>query len=124
MNHFHLKANRENHFFLRQFVSFKAIFLSLLRVFPFIGTFLPLSYILILVCKFYLLHIGLRKTAMSLSCSYLIAMCPLSGSSMIYHIKIVNGNNQNLRLVCLISFFALYDQLGHILFSQSVFLTV
>ena len=124
MNHFYLKTNRENHFFLRQFVSFKAIFLSLLCVFPCIGTFLPLSCILILVCEFYLLHIGLRKTVMSLSCSYLVAVCPLSGSSMIYHIKIVNDNNQNLRLVCLISFLALYDQLGHILCSQSVFLAV
>ena len=124
MNHFHLKANRENCFFLRQFVSLKAFFLLLLCVFPCIGTFLPLfhtfSYWYV---SFIYFTLGLKDSS-ELVCSYLIAMCPLLGSSMIYHIKIVNDNNQTLRLACLICFFALYDQLGHILCCQSVFLTI
>ena len=84
MNHFHLKANRENHFFFRQFISFMAIFLSLVCVVvPCINTFLPLFH------TFSYWYVSFIYFTLNI-----IVICPLSGSSMIYHIKTVNDNWQ------------------------------
>ena len=116
MNHFHLKANRENHFFFRQFFSFMAIFLSLVCVVvPCIHTFLPLFH------TFSYWYVSFIYFTLNI-----IVICPLSGSCMIYLIKIVNDNNQTPRLVCFkfASLLASYDQLEYILCCQSVFLTV
>ena len=125
MNHFHLKANRENHFFLRQFVSLKAIFLLLLCVFPCIGTLLPLFHTFSYwYASFIYFTLGLERQQWA--CRALISLLCVHFQVLLWYIIskswMTMDNNQTLRLVCLICIFALYDQLGHIFCCQSVFL--
>ena len=92
MNHFHLKANQENHSFLQQFVSFKACFFPSSIWLSLYWYFSP--FFIIWYCLFDLLLIGLRRKPMSLSCFNLIAICRLSGSTKKNQIKVVTENYQ------------------------------